>query len=171
MSYENLKSTKMLATHCAVCARPLRDAVSVELGIGPDCRAKYGYDESVNAENRERANQLIFQVADAQVGIPAVEACRALRDLGFTKLAAKIATRLFSIRVVRVADGVLAVFTPYTENGVQAMRTIPGRRWDKEQHASLVPESNKNHLWSALKRAFPGYEMLGPDGQFISIPG
>jgi len=169
MSYENLKSTKLLATCCAVCARPLRDAVSVELGIGPDCRAKYGYDDCINDENRARANQLVFMIADSQTGIPAVEGCRALRDLGFKKLAERIAVRLFSIRIV--AEGpTLAVFTPYTERGVRALAAVPGRRWDAEKHANVVPVTAKNQLWKALKYAFPGYELLGPDGQFIQIP-
>jgi hypothetical protein len=43
MSYENAPATKLLATHCACCARPLVDALSVELGIGPDCRKKHGF--------------------------------------------------------------------------------------------------------------------------------
>lgn len=43
MSYENAPATKMLATHCACCARPLVDAESVELGIGPDCRKRHGF--------------------------------------------------------------------------------------------------------------------------------
>jgi hypothetical protein len=47
MSYENAPATEMLATHCAICSRPLLDAVSVEIGIGPVCRQRHGYDESV----------------------------------------------------------------------------------------------------------------------------
>lgn len=42
-TYENAPATRILATHCACCGRALLDAVSVEAGIGPDCRAKYGY--------------------------------------------------------------------------------------------------------------------------------
>lgn len=42
MSIQNAAALSMLATHCAVCRRDLRDPVSVELGIGPDCRKKYG---------------------------------------------------------------------------------------------------------------------------------
>lgn len=43
MSYETAPATKMLATFCACCARPLVDAVSVETGVGPDCRKTHGY--------------------------------------------------------------------------------------------------------------------------------
>lgn len=170
MSYETLNSTRILATRCAVCARPLRDAVSVELGIGPDCREKYGYSECINEGNRERANQLIYLVADAQTGIEAVTAARALKELGFVKLASKIATRLFDVRIERIAPGTLAISTPYTQAGVDAFRQVPGRQWNKELCANVVPEANKNQVWAALKKAFAGHEMLGPDGQFIEIP-
>lgn len=46
MSYETAPSTVLLASCCAICGRALRDAVSVEAGIGPDCREKYGYGEA-----------------------------------------------------------------------------------------------------------------------------
>lgn len=42
-NYETAPSTHLVATHCAVCHRALRDAVSVERGIGPDCAERYGY--------------------------------------------------------------------------------------------------------------------------------
>lgn len=170
MSYENLKSTQMLATRCAVCARPLRDAVSAELGMGPDCREKYGYNEVVNEVNRERANQLIFLVADMQDGIPAMDAVRQLRKLGFAKLADKIATRMFEVKVLRLDDKHFAVSGPYTEAAVASFRNVPGRRWDGEKYANIVPVEQKAALWAALKRAYPGHNALGPDGQFFEIP-
>jgi len=40
--WENAVSTKLLATHCAICGRPLRDPESIERGIGPDCNEKLG---------------------------------------------------------------------------------------------------------------------------------
>jgi len=45
----------MLATHCAVCSRPLVDAASVEAGMGPDCRDRHGYDDPVDVRMTERA--------------------------------------------------------------------------------------------------------------------
>ena len=42
--YEDAVSTKLLATHCCMCNRPLRDARSVELGIGPICEEKFGVE-------------------------------------------------------------------------------------------------------------------------------
>jgi len=35
------KATWLLATHCCICSTPLRDAKSVEMGIGPICRKRY----------------------------------------------------------------------------------------------------------------------------------
>ncbi len=45
--YEDAVSTKLLATHCCMCNRPLRDARSVEFGIGPICEAKFGTSAEV----------------------------------------------------------------------------------------------------------------------------
>jgi hypothetical protein len=44
MSYETAPATLMLATRCACCSRPLCDAVSVEAGVGPECRKRHGFD-------------------------------------------------------------------------------------------------------------------------------
>jgi len=172
MTYENLRSTKLLATHCAVCARPLRDAVSVELGIGPDCREKHGYDGFINDDNRALANALIFEIADKQSGLDAVDACRQLMHLGFTTLASKIAIRIMSIRVLQDPNRpeVLLVTTPYTEIGVQQLGSVPGRRWNASLHVNEVPVTSKNRLWKALRTAFPGYPMLDPHGDFYTIP-
>jgi gamma-glutamylaminecyclotransferase len=52
--YENAPATRLLATSCACCGRALLDAISVEAGIGPDCREKYGYGEAQG--RRERGN-------------------------------------------------------------------------------------------------------------------
>ncbi len=46
MSYENSPACKLIATTCCCCGHPLVDAVSVEAGIGPDCRKKWGYVEA-----------------------------------------------------------------------------------------------------------------------------
>lgn len=40
--YEAAAATRLLATHCICCRRPLLDAVSVEAGMGPVCRQRHG---------------------------------------------------------------------------------------------------------------------------------
>jgi len=46
MSYENAPATKMVATNCACCGKELVDAVSVETGVGPECRRRHGYKKA-----------------------------------------------------------------------------------------------------------------------------
>lgn len=172
MSYENLASTKLLARQCCVCGRALRDAASAELGIGPDCREKHGYDVAVNENNRALANKLIFLVADKQRGIDVVEAVRQLRNLGFTVLAERIATRLFGILVTE-ENGVYRVKTPYTEAGVAAFKAIPAkyRTWDREEGVNVISGSYaQGWTYYALKRGFPGSHGIGPKGVF-RLPG
>lgn len=167
--YENLNSTRVLATHCAVCARPLRDAMSVELGIGPDCRAKYGYDDAINDANRSEANRLIYLIADRRDGLDVIRACATLRALGFVKLANKIADRLADLRITLQGDR-YALVAPYSEEIVGALRAIPGRRWDKVAKVNTFPLSSKGALWATLKRLFSGKALIGPEGQAIQIP-
>lgn len=171
MGYENLNSTKMLATNCAVCSRPLRDAVSVEMGIGPECREKYGYNACVSEANRERANQLIFLIADKQDGMDVMSATRQLRELGFEALANKIAIRLFEVRIeLDKSTNTYRVTGPYTEASVAAFRSVPGRRWNKDLGTNEIPASSKPQLWAALKKGYPNYNVLGPDGNFFKVP-
>lgn len=94
MSYENAPATTLLATNCACCGRALVDAKSVEAGIGPDCREKYGVDVDVTEAAREEANRIIFQLArgglsrkDAQPMFDRLNA------LGFVVLAERVARR------------------------------------------------------------------------------
>jgi hypothetical protein len=42
MGYETSAATQLVATACVFCGRPLVDADSVQLGIGPICAQKYG---------------------------------------------------------------------------------------------------------------------------------
>lgn len=94
MSYENAPATKLLATACAYCGRDLVDAVSVETGVGPECRKKYAIDSDASEEARKEANQIVFQLARKGVGnriyLPAIER---LAALGFEHLAARVAKR------------------------------------------------------------------------------
>lgn len=94
MSYENAPATKLLATACACCGRALVDAVSVETGIGPDCREKYGVHFDTTNEAHVEANALVFQVA--RKGMTAKDAqpiFDRLAALGFNVLADRIAKR------------------------------------------------------------------------------
>lgn len=165
-NYENAPATKMLATHCAACARPLLDAKSVELGIGPDCRKKHGYTlRNVSEEDRARANQIVHEIACAQTGLAAATGAVELTLLGFEKLAKRILERVSDIRIVE-AEGSLVVHAPYNEAAVAGWRQVPGRRWDREAKANRVPARAKGALWTFLKAYYPGAIGHGPRGVF-----
>lgn len=168
-SYENAPATKMLATHCCVCARPLVDAKSVELGIGPDCRKKYGFDLGVPESARIEANKVVYEIACVQEGPVVVEGCAKLRALGFTTLAAKIEARLAVVEVEE-ANGTLSVRTPYDPAFVDAVRKIPGRKWDKEKKVNTCPVGAKNALWAVLRSCFPNKVGRSAKGAFVIKP-
>ena len=165
MGYEDAPATKMLATHCAVCARSLVDAVSVNSGIGPECRKKWGYFVDVDEEAREEANKLVHMVAVEQTGANAAKACERLRELGFVKLADRILQRVVDVMLEEVSGGYLVRFA-YDEVAVAAIRGVPGRRWDKEAKAWYVPATSKRELWSFLNVAFFSALVDGPKGVF-----
>lgn len=187
MSYENAPSTVMLATHCAICARPLRDAKSVDVGIGPECRKKHGFNENVDEEARAAANRIIHAVALARSGgtdlagdWDALTAAMALAGLGFRKLADVIASRAAAVRIYEdtgvAVNGfpvdhhmsgsvVLRVFAPYSEAANDDWYRM-GAKWDKVNKCRVVPAAKKPDLWALLLRHFPGACAVGPSGPF-----
>lgn len=82
----------LLATHCALCGRPLIDAESVELGIGPICRKMYRWAEGPPG-NREAANRLIRQVSCRPNASTVSWKITALRTLGYTRIADRLLER------------------------------------------------------------------------------
>jgi hypothetical protein len=167
MSYENAPTTKLVATHCAVCAHPLVDAVSVERGIGPDCAAKHGYGHEADAAGRTEANALVHAIAVHQDGVEVEEAVTRLQELGFVVLAARIAKRVADVTILPL-NGKLAVHTPYKAEATPAFRAVPGRTWDKDAKVNLVPETAeaKKALHKLLSKHFAGRLAYGPKGLF-----
>lgn len=178
MSYENATATKLLATHCVCCGRALVDAVSVELGIGPECRK--GYDAGLDDESKKKANEIVHAAAVmAQTGHveKVVEYSKELKELGFDKLSIKVARRFKKVAdrrvkaeiVIEKADnGMLRVKTPFRrgkcKDFIQAWRKIPGRRY--ERGFNYVPETQKAALWKLFVEYFPNKYGDGPKGIF-----
>jgi hypothetical protein len=101
MSYENARSTILLATHCLLCGRPLRDVKSVEIGIGPVCRSRAGYDQDMDEADRMAANKLVHEAA--LPGISAeqrLDCADQIEALGMTGVADKIRKRFLKYDVV-----------------------------------------------------------------------
>ena len=179
MSYENAPATTMLATHCAICNRPLVDSVSVETGIGPICREDRGYNVDVPETDREQANKLVHEVA-CMMGnqIPKdakrlQEICQTLSTLGFSKLAGILIERNTVIKI-HAKGQYLHVESPYRPDYIEAFkqgqRAVNSRaHWDRESKAWIVfssPDARKA-LWASLRAYFPGQMALGPKGPFV----
>lgn len=173
MSYENAPATKMLATHCCLCSRPLVDSVSVEAGMGPDCRENAGYYvPEATADQRSTVNAIVYRIA---AGMPLDElpaAIESVRSFGFAKLADTLGKRLSTIVVEDRGDGTLAVFTPYSPDFVPAVKTAAGgwAQFDRGLKAWIVPNGQKvtKALWAAMRACYPGVLGLGPKGLFIT---
>ena len=189
MDYTTAPATKMLATNCACCSLPLVDAVSVETGVGPECRRKHGFakpDTEVTyaagctlvsevpeaaeivagtSTVRELVNRLVYRIARDQAGPHVITWTNAVRALGYTKLAARIAKRLAAVEIE--TDGaVYLVRARFSDEHLAAMRTVPGRRWDRANKCDRVPEASKVALLAALAKAHPGQVARGPKGLF-----
>lgn len=164
--YENAPSTKLLATFCAACGRPLLDAVSVETGMGPHCRKAHGTQHDLTENQRVQANHLIYQIALDQTSMDSIQAAVRLALLGFTTLADKVIKRCrtFGAVVVRQEGSMLAVQVPYREHTLAAMRAIPGRRWDRKRKVNLVPTTQKAALWRFLQDNYPGSRLVSDRG-------
>lgn len=184
MTYETAPATKLVATHCCVCGRPLVEADSVETGIGPVCaaRTKYGHASHdpdmvrvaealaglelswLNlADPHKAANQLVHRIAADQSNPLVPRFCAAVDALGYTVLAEVLVKRLAPVVVeVKVEANTLVLTTEFKNRQsplfgtlLTALRGVQGRRWDGERKANLFPLQSKRSLWSALKSALP----------------
>lgn len=168
-TYENAPATLMLATHCLACARPLVDANSVEAGMGPDCREKYGYNVAASDEARTEANKLVHALAAADTEPSTADiasACVRLMELGFLRLSAKIAERFAAVEIAEQGT-VLSVAFGYSPEAVAAIKTVPGRRFDSATKSWTVPATSRRALWGILRNLFPGQLGVGPKGPFL----
>jgi hypothetical protein len=164
MGYENAPATRILATHCVCCGRPLVDAVSVETGVGPDCRKKYGYAEGPE-EYRQQANQLVWQAATNWKHPNLVmQLAQEIKELGFLRLGQRLLDRLITVHIVE-RNGALSVETPYNPAAVESFRRIPGRRWTDGKN--VIPLSSKGSLFTLLQTHYRNHVAMGPKGLFV----
>lgn len=174
MSYVNAPATRMLATNCCCCGRPLVDSVSVELGMGPICREEE--TGGITGDTQVKCNQLTHAAAiAAQAGqvVKVREIAEQIAALGLTTLASKITTRFHNAeRNVKVTiterNGFLSIKTPFKRSASQdfiaAWRAIPGRTYSNG--LNHVPVTSKPQLWTLLRTYFPGLYGKGPQGVF-----
>jgi hypothetical protein len=176
MTYETAPATVMLATHCAICGRPLVDARSVETGIGPDCRAKYGKADVVTESQRSEANGIVYRLAlwrSEVLGGPTIEEVaedlRRVRQLGLFRLADVLDERLCDVVLVETS-ACLELTTPFKPSFVSDLRSssVPLRRWNAEKKAWEVAanasKEERARLWACVRRHFEGRLFKGPRG-------
>jgi hypothetical protein len=164
--YTQAPACGMIAAHCAVCSLPLVDAVSVETGLGPVCREKHGFHIDVDEATRKTANRLVHAIACCQDGPDVGVMCDRLRALGFEKLAAKILDRVATVKLT-IEDTVLVLRSPYSEEAVDKLRKVPGRRWDGERKVNTFPMSSRQRLWEVLVSLYEGQVGIGSRGTFM----
>lgn len=189
--------TPKVATHCCACGRTLKDATSVEFGIGPVCRKKYEYEDAYPVD-RDTAFQITVLLTEGAIppGLAAKvgEAClddnsrRAANLLVHAastegpRAAVEAAQALRLLGYEALADRVqrrlaqvtvteegrfLFVHAPFDPRFIIAVRNIPGRRWDFTRKLNAVPKDQKRALWNALCACYPGALGIGPKGPFV----
>lgn len=168
MSYESAPSTAMLATHCCVCGRPLRDAASVEAGIGPVC-AKDSDLAALSGVDRAIANRLIHAASVALSvgdGAKVLDCADALRCVGALACATRIVEASVGAAVIVESVGaMLRVRTPYMSDWPESLRrhVPPGARtWDRTEKAWIVHPGARAQLWSAIRETFDGFPLVTP---------
>lgn len=169
---------RMLASHCAICGRPLVDAESVERGAGPECAPRYL--DPIKDADRVAVNGLVYDAAiAAQQGKVAMvmDVAGLIEEFGYPELANRIRERFTAaaegdpaaVKIVIEQKGdTLKVVTPFRRGAkvefINAWRAIPGR-WYRDG-ANFVPVTQKRALWNLFKQFFPGVYGRGPQGVF-----
>ena len=192
--YTAATATKLLATSCLACGRPLLDAASVEAGVGPVCRERWGYGEIAN-DVRVAANALIHEAARKETPLPRrAEIAEELTALGAPTLAAKIIARFMKAGVTvahqsvtigrgqyeKQLDG-LFVTTAYSPEFTDALKEtvdfrdrspVFGKKADGSKKFlgwALKPEAAPA-LWHVVRRCFAGNFLTVDGGDAQAIP-
>lgn len=187
MGYEDAAATKILATKCACCGRPLVDSKSVETGVGPICRKKYGYSAEVPENVRSLANKIIHRLAcdvsQGTVNGATMEAVEQLQALGFDKIAMIFKYRAVQISIAVDEDGARYLLrAPYDETGSFNYDSWTRTRVGVKVPAAFAPTKRKVFHWSyakdeyarkrifdALVKHYEGQMALAPDGTVFKI--
>jgi hypothetical protein len=187
MGYEDAAATKIMATHCCACGKPLVDAKSVETGMGPVCRKKYGYDMDVPEKVRALANKLVYRLAcdvsQDTVTMESMDVASQLSDLGFTKIADIFRARLVPVAVtIDTIDGEerYVVRTPYnpaynydawtnTRVGVKIPGAFAATKKKVFHWTYAKDEYARKRIFDALVKHFEGALAFAPDGSVFEI--
>jgi hypothetical protein len=173
---------ELVATACCLCGRALLDAASVERGVGPTCAKRAGVGDAAHPAEWERvrallgalglsprgyddaraeANRITHRIGAAPSAPEVPQLLEVIEALGYHRLAAAIAEHVVPVTITVANDNDTLVVTTSRlddtlfEQYVLALRAVPGRHWDTERKANIVPVRSKRALWEALKKCLP----------------
>jgi len=169
-SYTRQRRTKVVAVRCCVCSRDLIDNVSIEAGMGPTCRKKYG--DKLDRAKAERARKLIW-VAAITTDPATFRSCIAkLNQIGAHKVADRLAANIAEVKVSYVGDTIHIETPRYNPDLVSAVKRMPQRAFAKFDITTgerlprdtkkkgravwMVPQRDETALWEALIGAIGG---------------
>lgn len=121
------------------------------LGLSPR-----GYDDA-----RAEAKRITHRIGVAPSAPEVPQLLEVIEALGYHRLAAAIAEHVVPVTVTVANDNDDLVVSSSRVNGelfekyVDAMREVPGRRWDGARKANVVPVRSMRALWEALKGCLP----------------
>ena len=160
MSYVNARSTQLLATHCLLCGRPLRDAKSVEIGIGPICRDRAGFDQPIDDDARIQANKLIHEAA--LPGISAeqrLDCADQIEALGLKGVADKIRERFLKYDITITTQEVVFGKGRYARKVKAYVITSPFNEGFKDDFKAQVDWRDRAPVYDG--RRFKGWAFKG----------
>ncbi len=167
MSHENAPATRLVATHCWACHRDLVDAKSVEVGMGPICRKKYGYDELSGLDNatRKAANALVYEAAAVHATAPdrVIAIADELATLGLVKLPEKMRDNFIPIKLTTVPNAPVYRYQGRAKGETQVgtadivqVKTPKHGDWSRLLRSRL---QYKRPVWDPKTRRFKHWEV------------
>ena len=153
-----------VATKCVCCRRPLKDAMSAEIGMGPICRKRWGFEtippaDAIEAdlvesllgnygdlveqtlEGRALANALVKRLASTPQGSRAELGWipRALDAIGYRQLALRIAKTAgccWLFQALDNGDSIVACPSGHVET---LLSEVPGAKRDRKEAGFRAP--------------------------------
>ena len=135
------RNKRRLATNCCACGMLLSDSKSVEIGMGPTCREKYGLKAAFagfSESKRKRVNKLIHEAGiacEANEVQTVFDLSDKIEKAGLGIVADKVRNRFIDVRLIEVKDAdeygwtkhqgefltgkkhdIVRVWTPYSPN-------------------------------------------------------